>query len=177
MSENPVRDAIQDAINEHEVILFMKGTPERPMCGFSARTTAAYSVPRASSAAAVRAEKPHMGRSGVPFMKRMISWPAIASWIAARTGFSLTGSLRSRLEGKGMDGAADLGPEDRVDTAVLLDAAQAREVRGDDGGTEVVAAAGEVSHVGAGAGYGGLDALLELVRRRHRGQPSGRYTS
>ena len=41
MSENPVRDAIQDAIADHEVILFMKGTPERPMCGFSARTSAA----------------------------------------------------------------------------------------------------------------------------------------
>ena len=41
MSENPVRDAIQDAIKDHEVILFMKGTPERPMCGFSARTAAA----------------------------------------------------------------------------------------------------------------------------------------
>jgi monothiol glutaredoxin len=39
--ENPIRDAIQEAIDEHEVILFMKGTPERPMCGFSARTVAA----------------------------------------------------------------------------------------------------------------------------------------
>ena len=41
MSENPVRGAIQDAIRDHEVILFMKGTPEQPMCGFSARTSAA----------------------------------------------------------------------------------------------------------------------------------------
>jgi monothiol glutaredoxin len=41
MSENPVRDAIQEAISDHEIILFMKGTPERPMCGFSARTAAA----------------------------------------------------------------------------------------------------------------------------------------
>jgi monothiol glutaredoxin len=41
MSENAIRDAIQEAIGEHEVILFMKGTPERPMCGFSARTVAA----------------------------------------------------------------------------------------------------------------------------------------
>jgi monothiol glutaredoxin len=40
-TENPIRDAIQEAIDEHEVILFMKGTPERPMCGFSARTVAA----------------------------------------------------------------------------------------------------------------------------------------
>jgi monothiol glutaredoxin len=41
MSENPVRDAIQEAITDHPVILFMKGTPEQPMCGFSARTVAA----------------------------------------------------------------------------------------------------------------------------------------
>jgi monothiol glutaredoxin len=40
-TENPIRDAIQEAISDHEVILFMKGTPERPMCGFSARTVAA----------------------------------------------------------------------------------------------------------------------------------------
>jgi monothiol glutaredoxin len=38
MSDNPIRDAIQTAIDEHEVILFMKGTPETPRCGFSART-------------------------------------------------------------------------------------------------------------------------------------------
>jgi len=38
---NPIRDAIADAIAEHKVILFMKGTPEAPGCGFSARTVAA----------------------------------------------------------------------------------------------------------------------------------------
>ena len=41
ITENPIRDAITEAIGEHEVILFMKGTPEQPMCGFSARTAAA----------------------------------------------------------------------------------------------------------------------------------------
>ena len=41
MSDNPLRDAIQEAIRDNEVILFMKGTPEQPMCGFSARTAAA----------------------------------------------------------------------------------------------------------------------------------------
>ncbi len=39
--ENPIRDAISEAIAEHKVILFMKGTPEAPACGFSARTVAA----------------------------------------------------------------------------------------------------------------------------------------
>jgi monothiol glutaredoxin len=38
---NPVREAIEQAIGEHKVILFMKGTPEAPACGFSARTVAA----------------------------------------------------------------------------------------------------------------------------------------
>ncbi|MBV9467390.1 MAG: Grx4 family monothiol glutaredoxin [Solirubrobacterales bacterium] len=40
MSDEPnqMRDAIQSAISENRVILFMKGTPEHPACGFSART-------------------------------------------------------------------------------------------------------------------------------------------
>jgi monothiol glutaredoxin len=40
-SANPIREAISQAIGEHKVILFMKGTPEAPACGFSARTVAA----------------------------------------------------------------------------------------------------------------------------------------
>jgi monothiol glutaredoxin len=38
---NPIREAITEAIASHKVILFMKGTPEAPACGFSARTVAA----------------------------------------------------------------------------------------------------------------------------------------
>ena len=40
MSEPTLSDQIQDAISENPVILFMKGTPDQPMCGFSARTVA-----------------------------------------------------------------------------------------------------------------------------------------
>jgi monothiol glutaredoxin len=40
MSESTLREQIQAAIDENPVILFMKGTPEQPMCGFSARTVA-----------------------------------------------------------------------------------------------------------------------------------------
>jgi monothiol glutaredoxin len=39
-SSNPLRDEIQKAISENRVILFMKGTPDQPACGFSARTVA-----------------------------------------------------------------------------------------------------------------------------------------
>ena len=38
---NPIREAIAQAIADNRVILFMKGTPEAPACGFSARTVAA----------------------------------------------------------------------------------------------------------------------------------------
>ena len=37
---SPIGEAIKEAISEHDVILFMKGTPEAPACGFSARTVA-----------------------------------------------------------------------------------------------------------------------------------------
>lgn len=33
---NPVHDWIAQAVAEHPVILFMKGVPEQPRCGFSA---------------------------------------------------------------------------------------------------------------------------------------------
>ena len=41
VSSNPLRDEIQKAIDQNRVILFMKGTPNAPACGFSARTVAA----------------------------------------------------------------------------------------------------------------------------------------
>jgi monothiol glutaredoxin len=39
-TSNPLREAIAEAISENRVILFMKGTPEQPACGFSQRTVA-----------------------------------------------------------------------------------------------------------------------------------------
>ena len=39
MSENPVFDRIQGEINENDVVLFMKGSPMMPQCGFSAAVT------------------------------------------------------------------------------------------------------------------------------------------
>jgi monothiol glutaredoxin len=37
-TSNPLRDEIQKAITDNPVLLFMKGTPDQPACGFSART-------------------------------------------------------------------------------------------------------------------------------------------
>jgi monothiol glutaredoxin len=40
MTNTEIRDFIQNAIGENHVMLFMKGTPHQPACGFSARTSA-----------------------------------------------------------------------------------------------------------------------------------------
>ncbi|MEQ8762412.1 MAG: Grx4 family monothiol glutaredoxin [Planctomycetota bacterium] len=34
---NPLRDQIETQIQDNSIILFMKGTQQQPMCGFSAR--------------------------------------------------------------------------------------------------------------------------------------------
>ena len=44
MTEDEIRDFLQQAIDENRVMLFMKGTPEAPACGFSARTAAALNA-------------------------------------------------------------------------------------------------------------------------------------
>src|SRR3954447_9446508 len=67
-----------------------------------------------------------------------------------------------------MDRTADLGPEHRVDAAVLLDAAHPGEFGRDHGCAEMVPAAREVGDVGVRTGYGGLNALLQLVGRWHQ---------
>jgi len=51
MTNAEIHDFIQNAIDEHRVMLFMKGTPEQPQCGFSLRTSAclnALEVPYAA---------------------------------------------------------------------------------------------------------------------------------
>ncbi|MEA2160090.1 MAG: monothiol glutaredoxin [Solirubrobacteraceae bacterium] len=41
MTNEEIRTFIQQTIDENEVMLFMKGTPEQPACGFSMRTSGA----------------------------------------------------------------------------------------------------------------------------------------
>jgi monothiol glutaredoxin len=40
MTNAEIRDFVDNAIKENRVMLFMKGTPHEPACGFSARTSA-----------------------------------------------------------------------------------------------------------------------------------------
>ena len=73
MSENAIKDAISEAIREHEVILFMKGTPERPMCGFSARTVAALDATGKEFAAVDVLPDPRIRQE----LSALSNWPTI----------------------------------------------------------------------------------------------------
>ena len=73
MSENPVRDAIQEAIADHDIILFMKGTPEQPMCGFSARTAAALQALETPFAAVDILPDPRIREE----LSALSNWPTI----------------------------------------------------------------------------------------------------
>ena len=44
MTNDEIRDFLQNAIDENKVMLFMKGTPDQPRCGFSMRTSAALNA-------------------------------------------------------------------------------------------------------------------------------------
>jgi monothiol glutaredoxin len=70
---NPVRDAISQAIAEHPVILFMKGTPEAPACGFSARTVAALQTLDAPFAAVDVLPDPRIRQE----LSAISNWPTI----------------------------------------------------------------------------------------------------
>jgi monothiol glutaredoxin len=70
---NPIRDEIAKAISEHEVILFMKGRPEQPMCGFSARTVAALDALSATYAAVDILPDPRIRQE----LSAISNWPTI----------------------------------------------------------------------------------------------------
>jgi monothiol glutaredoxin len=72
-TENPLRDAIAEAIRDNQVILFMKGTPEMPACGFSMRTVQALQATGASFAAVDILPDPRIRQE----LSALSNWPTI----------------------------------------------------------------------------------------------------
>jgi monothiol glutaredoxin len=68
-----IREAIAQAISEHETILFMKGTPDAPACGFSARTVAALQTLEAPFAAVDVLPDPRIREE----LSAISQWPTI----------------------------------------------------------------------------------------------------
>jgi monothiol glutaredoxin len=70
---NPLHDAIADAIASNPVILFMKGTPEQPQCGFSARTAGALQTLETPFAAVDVLPDPRIRQE----LSAISNWPTI----------------------------------------------------------------------------------------------------
>ncbi len=73
LETNPIRAAIEQAIAENPVILFMKGTPEAPACGFSRSTVAALQSLDASFAAVDVLGDPRIRQE----LSALSDWPTI----------------------------------------------------------------------------------------------------
>ena len=70
----PILERIQAEIESHPIVLFMKGTPQFPMCGFSSRTVQALRAAGADPAALHTVnvlEEPEI-RANLP---RYSNWP------------------------------------------------------------------------------------------------------
>jgi monothiol glutaredoxin len=72
-TSNPMREAIQEAISENPVILFMKGNPDAPACGFSARTVGILQSMGAKFAAVDILPDPRIRQE----LSALSNWPTI----------------------------------------------------------------------------------------------------
>ena len=73
MTNQEIRDFLQNAIDENRVMLFMKGTPHEPACGFSARTVAALEALQAPFAAVDVLPDPRIRQE----LSAISNWPTI----------------------------------------------------------------------------------------------------
>ena len=64
-------DRIKQTVHDHSIVLFMKGTPQFPMCGFSSRASQVLKAVGADYASVNVLEDPEM-RANLP---RFSNWP------------------------------------------------------------------------------------------------------
>ena len=70
----PVLERIQSEIESHPIVLFMKGTPQFPMCGFSSRASQALKAAGASTFHTVNVLEQAEIRANLP---RYSDWPTL----------------------------------------------------------------------------------------------------
>ena len=73
MTNDEIRTFLQQAIDENSVMLFMKGTPEQPACGFSARTSAVLNTMNVRYAALDILPDPRIRQE----LSGLSNWPTI----------------------------------------------------------------------------------------------------
>ena len=67
-----VNDRIKNEVESHPIVLFMKGTPQFPMCGFSSRTVQALKAAGATELRTINVLEDPEVRANLP---RYSNWP------------------------------------------------------------------------------------------------------
>ena len=122
-SEESIRTAIEQAIGEHDLILFMKGTPDAPRCGFSARTVAVLESLGVPFAAVDILPDPRIrqelsGISGWPTIPQLFHKGELIGGCDIITEMYETGELADQL---GVEAAADEPVAGDVDAPLSIE--------------------------------------------------------
>ena len=72
-NDNELHDFLKNAVESHEVLLFMKGSPNAPQCGFSARVSQILKKHQVDFSSADVLSSPEV-REGI---KKFSEWPTI----------------------------------------------------------------------------------------------------
>ncbi len=73
VTEDQIREELTDAIRRNRIMLFMKGTPDMPRCGFSARTVQCLDATGADYAAMDILPDPRIRQQ----LSAQFGWPTI----------------------------------------------------------------------------------------------------
>jgi monothiol glutaredoxin len=113
MTNTEIREFIENAIAENPVMLFMKGSPEQPACGFSARTAACLNALGVRYAALdilpdQRIREELSGLSGWPTIPQLFVKGELVGGADIVTEMYESGELAELLEAEQPDAAADV---------------------------------------------------------------------
>jgi monothiol glutaredoxin len=116
MTNDEIRDFIAKAIDDNEVMLFMKGTPHQPACGFSARTAGCLNALGVRYAALDILPDPRIRQelselSGWPTIPQLFVGGELVGGCDIVTEMYETGELAEKLGVEASDEAPAAAPE------------------------------------------------------------------
>ena len=121
MTNDEIRGFIDNAIQENEVMLFMKGTPNQPACGFSARTAGALNALGVQYAALDILPDPRIRQE----LSELSGWPTIPQLFVKGELVGGADIVMEMFENGEL--ASTLGVEQAEDAAELAEPEPARQ--------------------------------------------------
>jgi monothiol glutaredoxin len=122
MTNTEIREFIENAITENPVMLFMKGSPEQPACGFSARTAACLNALGVRYAALdilpdQRIREELSGLSGWPTIPQLFVKGELVGGADIVTEMYESGELAELLEAEQPEDAEDVAAQSEAPVA------------------------------------------------------------